>query len=85
MLLLTWRRARAFVLNPRVGAGGHDVVGLLAAAAFLLPNGPIRFETQLRPEGVCAFLFSINLYLVIQFTTCCFIEDRRVATVVLRR
>ena len=79
VLLLTWRRARAFVPDPRVGRGGHYALGLLAAAVFLLASGPIRFETQLRPEGVCAFLFSINLYLVIQFVACCFIENRPTA------
>jgi len=79
VLLLTWRRARAFVPDPRVGRGGHYALGLLAAAVFLLAIGPIRFETQLRPEGVCAFLFSINLYLVIQFVACCFIENRPTA------
>src|SRR6266480_5835138 len=81
VLLLTWRRARAFVPDPRVGRGGHYALGLLAAAVFLLASGPIRFETQLRPEGVCAFLFSINLYVVIQFTACFFVERRRAATV----
>ncbi len=79
VLLLTWRRARAFVPDPRVGRGGHYALGLLAAAVFLLASGPIRFETQLRPEGVCAFLFSINLYLVIPLPChpiCCLLLHR---------
>ena len=36
---------------------------------------------QLRPEGVCAFLVSINLYLAIQFMACCFVEKRPRAAV----
>jgi hypothetical protein len=80
-LLLTWRQARVFVPNPRVSTGSYHVLGLLAAAIFLLANEPIRFETQLRPEGVCAFLLSINLYVVIRFAACCFIEDQRAAAV----
>jgi hypothetical protein len=68
MLLLTWRRARVFAPNPRVGRAAYDGLGLLAAGIFLLATEPIRFETQLRPEGVCAFLVSINLSFVVQFT-----------------
>jgi hypothetical protein len=82
VLLLTWRQARVFVTNPRVSPGSYHALGLLAAAIFLLASGPIHFETQLRPEGVCAFLFSINLYVVIRFAACCFIDDRRVAAAV---
>ncbi|HET6889389.1 MAG TPA: hypothetical protein VFH87_15830 [Candidatus Udaeobacter sp.] len=81
ILLLTWRRARVFVPNPRVGHAVQAGLGLLAAAIFLLASEPIRFETQLRPEGVCAFLISVNLYLVIQFTACFFVEGRQAASV----
>ena len=82
MLLLIWRRARVFVPSPRVDHASYDALGLLAAAIFLLASEPIHFEMQLRPEGLCAFLFSINLYFVIQFSACCFVERRRVATAV---
>ncbi|PYI41474.1 MAG: hypothetical protein DMF12_10230 [Verrucomicrobia bacterium] len=82
VLLLTWRRTRCFVANPRVSLGSYHVLGLLAAAIFLLASEPIRLETQLRPEGVCAFLLSINLYVVIQFVACCFIEDHRLSAAV---
>lgn len=77
MLLLTWRRMRVFA--PRLGVGHdlHTLLGLIALSMFLLTGEPIRAETQIRPEAVCAFLFSINLYLVIDFTACGFIEDRR--------
>ncbi len=81
MLLLTWRRALVFTPNPRVGRAAYDGLGLLAAGIFLLATEPTRFETQLRPEGICAFLISLNLYLVVQFTACCFIEHRKNAVV----
>lgn len=77
MLLLTWRRARVFTPNPRVGLAAYDGLGLLAAGIFLLATEPTRFETQLRPEGICAFLIGVNLYFVVQFTACCFIERRK--------
>jgi hypothetical protein len=81
MLLLTWRRARVLVSDSRVRPAVYDGLGLLAAAIYLLASEPIRFETQLRPEGVCAFLISVNLYVVIQFTTCFFVEGRRAVSV----
>ena len=81
MLLITWRRARVFVPDSRLSPAGHDGLGLLAATIFLLAGEPIRFEMQLRPEGVCAFLVSINLYLAIQFIACCFVEKRPWAAV----
>lgn len=77
MLLLTWRRARVFRPNPRFGRAAYDGLGLLAAGIFLLATEPTRFETQLRPEGICAFLISLNLYFVVQFTARCFVEGRR--------
>src|SRR5438552_9969957 len=82
ILLLTWQRVRVFVAHPRVARRVYYALGLLAAGVFLLASDPILFEKQLRPEGVCAFLFSINLYFVIQFSACCFIERRRAASVV---
>jgi hypothetical protein len=82
MLLFIWRRARVFLPNPRVGLAGYDALGLLAATTFLLASGPIWFEIKLRPEAVCIFLVSVNLYLVIQFGACCFVENRQTAAVV---
>jgi hypothetical protein len=80
ILLLTWRRARVLT-DSRVQPALHDGLGLLAAAIFLLASESIRFETQLRPEGVCAFLISVSLYVVIQFIACSFVEHRRAASV----
>ncbi len=82
ILLLTWQRVRVFVAHPLIARRVYYALGLLAAGVFLLASDPILFEKQLRPEGVCAFLFSINLYFVIQFSACCFIERRRAASVV---
>lgn len=81
MLLITWQRARVFVPDARLSRTAHDGFGLLAAAIFLWAGEPIRFEMQLRPEGVCAFLVSINLYLALQFMACCFVEKRPRAAV----
>jgi hypothetical protein len=80
-LLLTWQRARVFLSNPRVTPTGHKALGLLAAATFVLASGLIHFEIQLRPEAVSVFLVSVNLYAVIQFGACCFVENRQKAAV----
>ena len=82
ILLLTWHRARALLARPRLSREFYCAIGLLAAAIFLVASEPVHFEMQLRPEGLCAFLFSINLYVLTQFTACCVIEHRRVATAI---
>jgi hypothetical protein len=81
LLLITWRRSRVFAPDSRLSRAGHDILGLLGATIFLLAGEPIRFEMQLRPEGVCAFLVSLNLYFVLQFMACCFVEKRPRAAV----
>src|SRR2546430_8382078 len=54
--LLTWRRLRAFVPNSLVNPSLYDALGLVGTAIYLLASDTTRIETQLRPEGVCAFL-----------------------------
>jgi len=81
ILLFTWRRTRIFAPDLRVGHDIHAALGLVATAMFLLAAEPIHVEMQIRPEGICGFLVSINFYLVVQFTACAFIEDRRSAAV----
>jgi len=81
IFMVTWRRARVFVPDARLSLAVHDGLGLLAATILLLAAEPIRAEMQLRPEGVCAFLVSINLYFAIQFMACCFVEKRPRASV----
>lgn len=81
VLLLTWRRARALVHDSRLSREVHDGMGLLVTATFLLAGESIRFEMQLRPEGIAAFLISVSLYLALQFLVCAFLEKRPWATV----
>jgi hypothetical protein len=82
VLLLTWRRLRAFVPDSLVNPSLHDALGLAGAAIYLLASDTIQTETQLRPEGVCAFLISTNLYFAVQFISCSFLEHRRTSAVV---
>lgn len=81
IFFLTWRRVRVFVSNPRIGRAGYDALGLFGTALFLCASDTVRFETQLRPEGISAFLISINLYVIVQFIACCFLENRRTAAI----
>jgi len=82
LFLLTWRRVRAFVPDSLVNLSLHDAFGLAGAAIYLLASDTIRTETQLRPEGVCAFLISINLYFAVQFVSYSFLEHRRTGAIV---
>src|SRR6266481_3401553 len=82
LFLLTLRRVRAFVPDSLVNPSLHDALGLAGAAIYLLASDTIRIETQLRPEGVCAFLISINLYFAVQFVSCSFLERRRTGAIV---
>jgi hypothetical protein len=77
LFLLTWRRLRAFVPDSLVNPSLHEALGLAGAAIYLLANDTIQTETQLRPEGVSAFLISINLCFALQFVSCSFLEYRR--------
>src|SRR5437016_4273054 len=81
VFLLTWKRARIFVPNPRIGRVAHDLLGLVGAAIFLLQWQTIVFEKDIRSEGICAFVVSITFYLLIQFLACFFLQHRRTATV----
>jgi hypothetical protein len=81
MLLLTWRRIRDFIPSARLPHPIYHCLGLLAVAIYMFSREPLLFERDIRPEGICGFLISINLYFVIEFTACCFLEGRRRATV----
>ena len=76
LFVITWQRARVFVPDSRLRPPFYDGLGLLAATVFLLAGESIRFEMQLRPEGVSAFLAGLNLYLAVQFMACAFVEKR---------
>jgi hypothetical protein len=82
MLLLIWRRIRDFIPGARLPYPIYRCLGLLAAAIYMFSREPLYFEMSIRPEGICGFLIGINLYLSIQFAGCCFLEGRRVATVI---
>jgi hypothetical protein len=82
ILLLTWQRIRDFLPSPHLPYPIHSCLGLLSAAIYLFAAEPLCFEISIRQEGICAFLISINLYFVIQFIGCCFLEGRQRATVV---
>src|SRR5205823_4110602 len=82
VLLLTWRRLRAFIPNSLVNPSLHDALGVAGAAIYLFASETTRIETQLRPEGICAFLISINLYFTLQFVYCSFVEQRCTAALV---
>ena len=82
VFLLTWRRIRDFIPRPELPYPIYRWLGLLAVAVYLFSGGPLLFERDIRPESICGFLISINLYVVIQFTACCFLERRQTATVV---
>jgi len=51
VFLLTWKRARIFVPNPRIGRVAHDPLGLVGAAIFLLQWQTIVFEKEIRPKA----------------------------------
>src|SRR5438309_3007271 len=82
LFLLTWRLHRIVVTDALVNPALHDAFGLAGTAIYLLASDTNRTETQLRPEGVCAFLISINLYFAVQFISCSFLEHRRTSAVV---
>ena len=67
LMLMTWRRVRSFVTPSPAGDRVHAALGLVLVPVFLLAGEPIRAEMQIRPEGICAFVLSLNLYFVIGF------------------
>ena len=81
MLLVIWCRIRDFIPSARLLHPIHRCLGLLAAAIYMFSREPLCFEMDIRPEGICGFLISINLYFIIQFIACCFLKRRRTATV----
>lgn len=67
LVLLAWQRVRRFVPSSPVGHRLHTVLGLSLAALFLLAGEPIRAEMEIRPEGICAFLVTLNFYFLTGF------------------
>jgi hypothetical protein len=80
ILLITWHRIRDFIPRAHLSYPIYRCLGLLATAIYMFSREPLRFEMSIQPEGICGFLISINLYFVIQFIACGFLEGRRTAT-----
>ena len=76
-ILLIWQRVRDFIVDPRLSATAHRWLGLLPASIYLFAADTIRFELQIRPEGVCGFLGILNVYLVLQFTYWFFVRESK--------
>jgi hypothetical protein len=79
IFLVTWKRIRVFVPNSLLNPATHDVIGLIGAAIYLLATDTTQIETQLRPEAVCGFFISLNLYFAAQFVAFSFLKPRRTA------
>ena len=82
LLLLIWQRVRDLIAGPRLPAAVHRWFGLLPAGIYLFAADTIRFELQIRPEGICGFLGILNVYLVLQFTYWFFVRENKRAAVV---
>ena len=79
-LLLTWQRIRDLIGGAGLPAAVHRWLGLIPVGLYLFAADPIRFELQIRPEGICGFLGILNIYLVLQFIYWFFVrEDKRAA------
>jgi hypothetical protein len=73
LMLMTWRRVRSFITASPAGDRAHAALGLVLVTVFLLAGEPIRAEMQIRPEAICAFALSLNLYFVIGFVARAFL------------
>jgi hypothetical protein len=82
VLLLTWWRARVLLPNRCIAGAAYDALGLIAATIFLFAGETIHLEMQLRPEGISAFLLSLNIWLLLEFVACFFIKKRQTAAIV---
>jgi hypothetical protein len=82
LLLLIWQRVRDLIAGPRLPAAVHRWFGLLPAGIYLFAADTIRFELQIRPEGICGFLGILNVYLVLQFIYWFFVRENKRAAVV---
>src|SRR5437868_12975617 len=77
LMLMTWQRVRTFITSSAIGDRAHTALGLVLVAVYLLAGEPIRAEMQIRPEGICAFLLSVNLYFIILFIARAFVAKNK--------
>jgi hypothetical protein len=83
IFLLIWQSLRRLTTPAILPARIHALVGLLPAAIYLTAQDPIRFETDVRPEGIVSFLILLNLYVVIEFTYGWLVANQRGIPVLL--
>jgi hypothetical protein len=76
-MLLTWQKVRSVTVASAAGNRMHMALGLVLVTVFLLAGEPIRAEMQIRPEGICAFLLSLNLYFVVGFISRAFVARHK--------
>jgi hypothetical protein len=74
IFLLVWKRIRSFTTSPRLSRQFHAMVGLVGAAIYLTAQEPIRFETDIRPEGITSFLVILNIFFIVEFVYRCFLR-----------
>jgi hypothetical protein len=83
ILLLAWQRIRTFMPAPRLPHLIHAFIGLIAPAIYLTAEEPIRFETDVRPEGIISFLVILNIFLILEFSYRCYLRSRRAIPIML--
>jgi hypothetical protein len=81
VMLVIWARVRDLIVGPRLPATVHRWLGLLPVGIYLFAADTIRFELQIRPEGICGFLGILNFCLVLQFTYWFFVRENKRAAV----
>ena len=67
LFLATWSRLADFFPKSRLNRVAHEAMGLFGASMYLLSNGPIFFEMQIRPDAVCMFFEILIFWLIVQF------------------
>jgi len=83
IFLLAWQRIRSFIPAARLPRRLHAFIGLIAAAIYLTAEEPVRFETDIRPEGIVSFLIILNIFLILEFSYRCYLHRTRAIPVML--
>jgi len=83
IFLVAWQRIHSFMRAPRLPQPLYAFIGLMAATIYLTGEEPIRFETDVRPEGIVSFLIILNIFLILEFSYRCYLRSPRVIPVIL--
>jgi len=83
IFLVAWQRIHSFMRAPRLPQPLYAFIGLMAAAIYLTGEEPIRFETDVRPEGIVSFLIILKIFLILEFSYRCYLRSPRVIPVIL--